>query len=101
MDRDDIDSSSAERLENTLELGLMHREIPIHHGLRIRSDEGGPSVDSHGIPHRGAVHMRHAPDGHLVNAVREGTLLVKDRLELRWVQRRLGRIELTARRLSL
>src|SRR5437763_12977291 len=61
-------------MQDTLYFAFQHRYIPGYHGIVIRSEEGGPGIESHPRVDRRA-HLSQlevvAADGVLVDAARE------------------------------
>src|SRR5262249_32754817 len=68
MDRHDVDARAAQRLQDSLQLGLQHGEVPVDHGAVVAAREGRPGIDTHGAAHRRTVHLRLAADRDLVDA---------------------------------
>ena len=65
VDRNDIDTRGAQRLQNRLKLCLQHHEVAIHHSLLIAPNKGGPGVDTHRISNLMSAHFGRAADGDL------------------------------------
>src|SRR5205814_2181604 len=70
VDGHDIDAILPQRLEDVLELALLHGEVAIDKGVVIGAVEGGPGVDAHLLPGDAvAGHLRGAAKSGLVHAI--------------------------------
>src|SRR5215471_16334413 len=70
VDRNDIDTRGAQRLQNRLKLWLQHHEVAIDHRLLIAPDKSCPGIDTHRVSNLMSTHLSRAPDGDFVNSAR-------------------------------
>lgn len=70
MNRDDVDATGTETLQDRLRLVFQHGKIAVHHRVVSGSREGGPGVCSHILSDlASAGHFWIAPDDELHHAV--------------------------------
>src|SRR5919108_2533785 len=97
MDGYDVNPRAAQCLEDALELVFVHREVAIHNSLLITAGEGCPGIDAHRVTDDVAIYLGGSTEGDLINAVAQLTLGTDDGLDLRWIERALGRLNLSSR----
>src|SRR6516165_7856386 len=74
VDRNDIDTCGAQRLQNRLKLWLQHHEVAIDHSLLIAPDKSCPGIDAHRVSNLMSAHLGRAADGDFVNSARHLSL---------------------------
>src|SRR5262249_2495565 len=97
VDGHDLDISVSQCSQDWLQLAFGHREVPIYHGLVIRTGKCSPRVDTHRVSDRVTMHMRGTSDRYLVDAVREVSLVAEDAPNLIDVELRVRGIDVGRR----